>query len=120
MKGRNSMNVTLNPVITDQINVPPLFHPEQGETILEPTGTSTGFWVGAPTIMFDDKDDTFYLYYRVRQPRGHGEDERGFEVRIASSKDGVNFQDEWTLHKKELHSSSIERSALVKVSDQLY
>lgn len=41
-------------------------------------------------------------------------------MRIAASKDGESFTDVWSLHKKELASSSIERSALVKVHDNLY
>lgn len=103
-----------------QIGIAPLFDPEKGKSIIDPPGQGVGFWVGAPTIMFDDKDGIFYLYYRLRQPRGYGENERGYEVRIATSKDGEKFKDAWKLHKKELNSSSIERSYLVKVSDQLY
>jgi hypothetical protein len=114
------MGIVLNKTDQSQINVAPLFNPDEGKTVLHPTGNGVGFWVGAPTIMYDEKDATFYLYYRVRQPRGFGDDERGFEVRIASSQDGENFHDVWLLHKKELNSSSIERSALVKVSDELY
>ncbi len=103
-----------------RLNLAPLFDPEEGKTVIQPPGDGVGFWAGAPSIMFDDKDDTFYLYYRLRKPRGYGEDERGYEVRIASSKDGENFRDVWRLHKKDLNSSSIERSSLVKVSDHLY
>ncbi|HLQ82520.1 MAG TPA: hypothetical protein VK121_01560 [Pseudogracilibacillus sp.] len=100
--------------------VAPLFNPEEGKTIIEPLGNEKGYWVGAPTILYDKENKTFYLYYRIRQPRGHGEDERGFEVRIAKSKDGENFKTIWSLHKKELNSSSIERSSLVKVKNDLY
>jgi hypothetical protein len=102
------------------VNLAPLFNPEEGKTVISPLGNETGYWAGAPTVLYDDKDETFYLYYRLRNPRGHGEDERGFEVRIASSKDGENFTDVWSVHKRELNSSSIERSSLVKVSDDLY
>jgi hypothetical protein len=103
-----------------EFKLAPLFQPEEGKTIKTPTGTGTGYWVGAPTVLYEDKERAFYLYYRLRQPRGLGEDERGFEVRIAKSFDGENFEDVWKLHKKELNSSSIERSALVKVHDSLY
>ncbi|MCM3720215.1 hypothetical protein [Fictibacillus phosphorivorans] len=102
------------------VNLAPLFNPEEGKTVISPLGNETGFWAGAPTVLFDEKDETFYLYYRLRNPRGLGENERGFEVRIASSKDGENFTDVWSVHKRELDSSSIERSALVKVNDDLY
>ncbi|MBM7572675.1 hypothetical protein [Aquibacillus albus] len=111
---------TLKTSYKDKWSAAPLFNPEDGKVVCSPTGEGVGYWVGAPTIMFDDKDSTFYLYYRVRQPRGFGDDERGFEVRIARSLDGENFQDAWSVHKKELNSSSIERSALVKINDNLY
>jgi hypothetical protein len=118
--GGIKMGILLNKTDANQLNVAPLFNPDEGKPVVHPTGKGVGFWVGAPTIMFDAKDDTFYLYYRVRQPRGYGNDERGFEVRIASSVDGENFHDVWSLHKNQINSSSIERSALVKVSDDLY
>ncbi|WP_445492722.1 hypothetical protein [Niallia sp. 03133] len=114
------MSILLKEVNPSTLNAAPLFNPEEGTTVISPTGEGSGFWVGAPSILYDEKNETFYLYYRVRQPRGYGEDERGYEVRIASSKDGVNFKDEWKLHKKELQSSSIERSSLYKVNDSLY
>ncbi|WP_181347169.1 hypothetical protein [Thalassobacillus sp. CUG 92003] len=104
----------------NQLQTAPLFDPETGVAVIKPQGNEAGFWAGAPTVLFDEKDSTFYLYYRLRNPRGYGEDERGFEVRIASSKDGEQFTDMWRLHKKELQSSSIERSALVKIHDRLY
>ncbi|WP_191566088.1 hypothetical protein [Metabacillus idriensis] len=109
-----------NQLIEERFSLAPLFHPEEGKAVIQPTGNSTGFWAGAPTVLFDEKDQTFYLYYRVRQPRGYGDDERGFEVRIAKSLDGEHFSDVWVLHKNELNSSSIERSALVKVNDDQY
>ncbi|MFB5662535.1 hypothetical protein [Alteribacillus sp. HJP-4] len=102
------------------MNLVNIFDPEKGKQVIGPPGTGEGYWAGAPTILFDEKEAAFYLYYRLRQPRGHGEDERGFEVRIAKSSDGKHFEDVWSLHKKELHSSSIERSSLLKVHDHLY
>lgn len=110
-----------NTLVQDnQIKLAPLFNPEEGKVVISPLGNETGYWAGAPTVLFDEKDETFYLYYRLRNPRGLGENERGFEVRIASSKDGENFTDVWSMHKKQLNASSIERSALVKVNDDLY
>jgi len=105
---------------TVNTGVAPVFNPEEGKTIIEPLGNEKGYWAGAPTILYDEENKTFYLYYRLRQPRGHGENERGFEVRIAKSNDGENFETIWKLHKKELNSSSIERSSLVKVNEDLF
>ncbi|UOQ44107.1 hypothetical protein MUN89_19970 [Halobacillus salinarum] len=104
----------------ENFQLAPLFDPEKGKSIIRPTNNEEGYWAGAPTILYDEKDSTFYLYYRLRNPRGHGEDERGYEVRIASSKDGEDFTDIWSIHKKELNSSSIERSALIKAADSHY
>lgn len=91
----------------------PLFDPQEGTTVIEPHGEGKGYWVGAPSIIYDDDDHTFYLYYRIRKPRPV----RGGEVRIASSKDGVRFTDIWTCKKEELNTTSIERSALMKSPD---
>ncbi len=96
------------------------FDPERGETIIEPPGRSKGYWAGAPSVIHDNIDNAVYLYYRLRQPHGAADSERGFEVRIARSEDGIRFHDIWRLHKRELGSSSIERSSLVKVKEGHY
>lgn len=86
----------------------PLFRPEDGVTVVQPEGTGSGYWVGAPSVLVDPASSVFYLSYRVRRPRP----ERGVETRIARSTDGVRFQDVWSLHKSALKSDSIERCAL--------
>jgi hypothetical protein len=57
---------------------------------------------------------TFYLSYRLRRPRELG---RGYESRIATSRDGAMFQDVWRMTSRDLTSPSIERCALLPESD---
>jgi len=91
----------------------PLFDPSAGVTVLEPTGHDAGYWVGAPGVIYDDQEDCFYLYYRVREPRPV----RGKECRIAASKDGEHFEDIWEATQSELGTSSMERGCLFKSPD---
>lgn len=94
----------------------PLFDPEEGQTIIEPLGNDEGWWAGAPGATYDPDTAKFYLYYRLRRPRGM-ELERGGECVIAASDDGIDFSPIWSAKKTEFDSDSIERSALVKGLD---
>ena len=87
-----------------------------GQVIREPDGYGKGFWIGAPGLFHDRSDGTFYLSYRIRRPRGILPD-RGAETRIARSSDGVNFEDMWSAKKEDFPTTSIERSALCRGSD---
>jgi len=87
------------------------FDPNEGTVIRTAASPGRGNWVGAPSITFDPVTDAFYLVYRIRRPRGV-EPDRGAEVRIARSQDGITFEDIWCGHKKTLDSTSIERCAL--------
>ncbi|MCH8047465.1 MAG: hypothetical protein IID44_27540 [Planctomycetes bacterium] len=88
-----------------------LFDPALGTVIREPVGAGEGYWVGAPGVMFDEIDGAFYLTYRVRRPRGVKPD-RGAEVHLARSSDGVSFETIWTGTKDQLGTTSIERCAI--------
>ncbi|NPV08818.1 MAG: hypothetical protein HPY83_12765 [Anaerolineae bacterium] len=90
-----------------------LFEPAQGQTVLEPTGSGKGYWVGAPGALYDDEADRFYLYYRVREPRPV----RGKECHVASSADGVCFQPVWTATQQDLGTTSMERSSLFRTPE---
>ncbi|HEX6972092.1 MAG TPA: hypothetical protein VF234_07720 [Limnochordia bacterium] len=89
----------------------PAFDPREGSVIREPDGAGPGFWVGAPTVLYNG--ERFYLTYRIRRPRP----ERGVEGRIAVSDDGIHFDDVYRLHKSALGSDSIERCALFRTED---
>ncbi len=94
----------------------PLFNPEEGTTVIQPLGTGGGWWAGAPSAIYDRESCKYYLYYRLRRPRGL-ELERGGECVIAESDDGISFTRIWSAKKTEFDSDSMERSALVKGLD---
>jgi len=94
----------------------PLFAPEEGTTVVEPLGNDEGWWAGAPSAVYDDETRKFYLYYRLRRPRGL-ELERGGECVISESDDGLAFTPIWSAKKTDFESDSMERSALVKGLD---
>lgn len=98
----------VSPQINREFGAPPLFKPEQGETVVAPLGSGPGWWAGAPGALWTG--DRFYLVYRLRRPQP----ERGGETRIAVSDDGVRFETIWTGRKEQFDTPSIERSALVQ------
>ncbi len=96
------------------IDVVPLFDPREGMIVRAPLGEGAGWWAGAPGASFDAATNTFYLVYRLRQPRELG---RGVECRIAASDNGVTFKDIWALPKTSLAALSLERSSLLRGLD---
>lgn len=99
------------------IGIAPLFDPEDGITILNPPGRGPGYWVGAPSVIYDDDKSKFYIYYRRRKPREFG---RGYECGISESSDGITFKEIWTAPKESFGSISVERAALVKTLERKY
>jgi len=91
------------------------FDPVEGTVIREPVGEGTGYWVGAPGVMYDANDEGFYLLYRVRRPRGVQPD-RGAKIHLATSRNGIEFETIWTGTKDQLDSTSIERCAIRRLS----
>lgn len=93
-----------------------LFDPEEGVVVRQPLGSGEGWWVGAAGALYDTLSRRFYLTYRYRRPRGV-EPDRGGELVIAESEDGVHFHDLWRLTKGELGSPSIERCCLRRLAE---
>jgi hypothetical protein len=89
----------------------PRFDPEQGVTVREPEGKGFGFWAGGHSVCFDPESGRFYMFYRVRRPRGQG---RGGACRVAESEDGVKFTDIWEGTKEQLDASSIEVATIIR------
>ena len=87
--------------------------PADGETIIAPPGQGTGFWAGAPSVLYDNESSRFYLYYRIRRQRPI----RGGECFIAESDDGLTFQTIWAATKEDFDSASVERFSLTKALD---
>lgn len=99
------------------LGMPVLFDPADGQTIFSPPGDGDGYWVGAPSVIYDDHRHKFFLSYRLRKPRGQG---RGYECRIAESTDGVSFSDIWSAPSAEFGGISVERGALVITPEGRY
>jgi len=92
------------------------FDPTKGTVVREPPGEGPGYWAGAPGVTYCGKLNRFYMVYRLRRPRGV-EPDRGAEIRIATSRDGIMFDDIWSGTKDLLGTTSIERCALVYLPD---
>jgi len=85
--------------------------PDHAVTAVEPPGTGSGFWAGAPSAVA--ADGGVYLAYRLRRPVGSG---RGYAVAIAFAADGVSFGAPLTVITKEaLGAESLERPELVQL-----
>lgn len=91
--------------------LPPRFDPNSATVIRQPEAEEAGYWVGAPGVYFDAQTEEYYLLYRVRRPRGV-EPDRGAEVHLARSSDGIEFETIWTCTKDQLGTASIERNAV--------
>lgn len=83
--------------------------------IRESPQSEAGWWAGAPNVTYDAQSQSHYLYYRLRRPRGQG---RGYEARLAVSRDGFTFEDIWTVKQQELNSPSLERGCLMRQGRQ--
>jgi hypothetical protein len=102
-----------------RFGVAPLFRPEEGVTVIEPAGNEPGWWAGAPSALYDEESARFYLYYRIRRPRGIAPD-RGGQCFIAESGNGRTFKTIWSATKDKFETESMERAALVKGLDGVW
>ncbi len=79
--------------------------------ILRPDSLLPEWWAGAPSVIRDPQG-TFWMACRMRTaraPRGR----RGYEIRILSSRDGVQFQRVASIHREDLPIPGFERPALL-------
>ena len=85
-----------------------VLRPGAGTMVIEPPGSGTGYWAGAPSIA--TVDGVFWLAYRLRRPVDQG---RGFANVVARSDDGVHFTTVATVTSEQFDCASLERPALV-------
>lgn len=95
------------------------FDPEQCVTVREPVEAAAGYWVGAPSVWYEAGERAFYLSYRRRNPRGV-RPERGHTAFVARSRDGLRFEDIWSVHKDELNTSSMERFCVRRAGNEWF
>lgn len=98
---------------------PDRFDPAVATIVRQPENDEAGYWVGAPGAFYDASTGDYYLLYRVRRPRGV-EPDRGAEVHLARSRDGLQFDTIWSCTKEELGTASIERNAVRRLDDGRY
>jgi hypothetical protein len=91
------------------------FDPDAATVIRAPEGTGSGHWVGAPKVSHDAASGLFVMSYRVRAPLEQG---RGGVTRIATSRDGIAFDDVWQATKADLLATSIEAGHCVRDGDE--
>lgn len=97
----------------------PVFDPADGIVVLSPEHAGPGYWVGCPGVLHEPDRGRLLLTYRQRRPRGEAAD-RGWRCAIASSSDGVNFADVWSVEKHQLGTSSMERFCLLPTGQGEY
>ncbi len=86
--------------------------PQRSVVAIEPPGSGTGYWAGAPSAALGD--DGIYLAYRMRRPIGHG---RGYAVAIARSADGEHFETLLCIGRELMSTDSLERPSLVRTPE---
>jgi hypothetical protein len=91
----------------------PLLDPEQGIVVKTPERPEPGYWVGCPGVSYDPGSRQYLMTYRERRPR-EVTPERGWRCAIASSSDGLHFEDLWEVRKDQLGTASMERFSLVR------
>jgi hypothetical protein len=89
--------------------------------VLEPEATGSGCWVGAPSALWDDAANCWWLTYRRRRPRGvnpDGRGERGYVGRVARSAHGLHFEDVWEVTQGAWGTPSMERFCLARADGE--
>jgi hypothetical protein len=94
----------------------PLFDPRAGATVLTPDAPGAGYWVGAPSVLYDSASGRVLMAYRRRRPRDGSPCERGYQAGVAESVDGGrSFSLVWEVTKQQARTSSLERFCLRRI-----
>lgn len=95
----------------------PTFCPERGEIVRSPLRDEYGYWMGAPSVIYDPNASRYYMAYRVRVSRERG---RGIACELAESEDGRQFRTIGKVTQTQLMTPSIEKSTLFQVKRDLF
>jgi hypothetical protein len=90
--------------------LPPLPSYDDLQVVVPAPGVGPGNWTGAASAVL--VDGTYWLTYRVRRPLTEG---RGVSVVVASSSDGVTFEEVAVVDREAFDCESFERPVLVPV-----
>lgn len=89
--------------------IPDLF--KQWHVVAEPDRDAPEWWAGAPSVVRDSKG-TFWMAVRMRTAGGQL-GQRGYEIRIFRSDDGVHFVKVHSIKREQIPTTGFERPALV-------
>jgi hypothetical protein len=92
------------------VDVLPLPSYDDVQVVVPAPGVGPGNWAGAASAVL--VDGTYWLTYRVRRPHTEG---RGVSVVVASSPDGVTFEEIAVVNREAFGCESFERPVLVPV-----
>ena len=92
------------------VDTVPLSSYDDLEVVVPAPGVGPGNWAGAASAVL--VDGTYWLTYRVRRPLTEG---RGVSVVVASSADGVTFEEVAVVDREAFGCESFERPVLVPV-----
>ncbi len=90
------------------------FDPSESVVVRPPPGTGYGNWTGGK-VFYEATRDEFVLFYRSRKPLEHG---RAGVCGIATSSDGLRFDDVWSATKDDFNANSIEEGHAVWFGDR--
>ena len=90
--------------------LPPVPSYDDVQVVVPAPDAGPGNWSGAPSAVL--VDGTYWLTYRVRRPLAEG---RGVSVVVASSTDGVTFEEVAVVNREAFGCESFERPVLVPV-----
>jgi hypothetical protein len=88
---------------------------EAFDVILKPDTIAPEWWAGAPSVV-RDHDGVFWLACRMRIGEGT-RGQRGYEMRIMRSDDGINFETALSIHREDVPIGTFERPALIIVPE---
>jgi hypothetical protein len=89
----------------------PLPDPDTEEVVVRAPGAGPGNWAGAPSAQQDGRGG-WVVAYRLRTPG-----ERGAQLVVARSADGVHLESAAVLGRERFGAESLERPALVRLPD---
>ena len=81
------------------------------DVILKPDKNEPEWWAGAPSVV-RDSDGVFWMACRMRSPEAP-RGKRGYEIRILSSRDGIQFETVRQIPRESVPIPGFERPALL-------
>lgn len=81
------------------------FDRDRGTAVQRPEREGPSYWAVAPGTFVDPDSGLFHRTYRLRRSRGEAATGRGYAASVASSTNGVDFENIWPVPKEELDTA---------------